>query len=162
MRIRELNTTLFFRHKEVMNEFKKLNDRFDRVEYKLDDQTRLLTYIIQDTQKTNYLSKLEASNGIYDVFVEKNSTFHFNQLKDRYQTNIDNVVGLEQMIGQYFETFMDLHGNFGALFDIYTNIVAKLSKLKLAFGIGCFGKCRNESDHSDTECKSLCFEHDQT
>ena len=161
MRIRELNTTSFFRHKEVMNEFKKLNGRFDRVEYKIDDQTSQLTYVIQDAQLTKYLSPLEATNGIYDNFVEQNSTFHFNQLKDRYQINIDNIVGLERVVGRTFESFMDAHGNFGALFDLYTNIVVKLSKLKLAFGIGCFDKCKYENDHNATECTSLCFEHDQ-
>ena len=145
-----------------MNEFKKLNERFDRVENKLDAQTRQLTHVIRDAQLTNYLTPLEATNGIYDVFVETNSSFYFSQLKNMHQDNIINIVGLEAVIGQYFEAFMNQYGNFGALFDIYTNIVAKLSKLKLAFGIGCFGKCKNESDHSDTECKSLCFEHDQT
>ena len=161
MRIRELNTTLFFRHKEVMNEFKKLNGRFDRVEYKIDDQTSQLTYVIQDAQLTKYLSPLEATNGIYDNFVEQNSTFHFNQLKDRYQSTIDNIAGFEMSIGGYFDSFMKAHGNFEALFDIYTKFVAKLSKLKLAFGIGCFDKCKYENDHNATECTSLCFEHDQ-
>ena len=161
MRIRELNTTLFFRHKEVMNEFKKLNGRFDRVEYKIDDQTSQLTYVIHDVELTKYLSPLEATNGIYDNFVEQNSTFHFNQLKDRYQSTIDNIAGFEMMIGGYFDSFMKAHGNFGALFDIYTKFVAKLSKLKLAFGIGCFDKCKYENDHNATECTSLCFEHDQ-
>ena len=144
-----------------MNEFKKLNDRLDGVEHKINDQTSLLTYVIQDSQLTKYLSPLEATNGIYDIFVEKNSTFHFNQLKDRYQINIDSIVGLEQMIREYFESFMNEHGNFGVLFDICTNIVAKLSKFELAFGIGCFDKCKYENDHSETECTSLCFEDDQ-
>ena len=58
-----------------MNEFKKLNDRFDRVELKLDEQTRLFILVIKDAQKTNYLTPLEATNGIYDAFVQKDSKF---------------------------------------------------------------------------------------
>ena len=50
-----------------MNEFKKLNDRFDRVELKLDEQTRLFILVIKDVQKTNYLTPLEATNGIYRI-----------------------------------------------------------------------------------------------
>ena len=120
-----------------MNEFKKLNNRFDRLELKIDDQTGLLTQVIRDSQLTQYLSPLEATNGIYDVYIEQNSTFHLHQLKDRYQINIDNIVGLERIIGKFFEAFMDVHGNFGVLFDVYMNIVATLSKLKMAFGAGC-------------------------
>ena len=140
-----------------MNEFKKLNDRFDRVELKLDEQTRLFNLVIQDTQKTNYLAPIIATNDIYDVYIEQNSTFHLHQLKDRYQINIDNIVGLERIIGQFFEAFMDVHGNFGVLFDVFMNIVATLSKLKLAFGAGCIHKCKNTDE---SECDSLCFEHD--
>ena len=140
-----------------MNEFKKLNNRFDRLELKIDDQTGLLTHVIRDSQLTQYLSPLEATNDIYDVYIEQNSTFHLHQLKDRYQINIDNIVGLERIIGQFFETFMDVHGNFGVLFDVYMNIVATLSKLKLAFGAGCIHKCKNTNE---SECDSLCFEHD--
>ena len=73
----------FFRHTEIMNEFKKLNERFDRVENKLDAQTRQLTHVIRDAQLTNYLTPLEATNGIYDVFVETNSSFYFSQYQDK-------------------------------------------------------------------------------
>ena len=81
-----------------MNEFKKLNERFDRVENKLDAQTTQLTHVIRDAQLTNYLTPLEATNGIYDVFVETNSSFYFNQLKNMHQ-DIINIVGLEAVIG---------------------------------------------------------------
>ena len=82
-----------------MNEFKKLNERFDRVENKLDAQTTQLTHVIRDAQLTNYLTPLEATNGIYDVFVETNSSFYFSQLKNMHQDNIINIVGLEAVIG---------------------------------------------------------------
>ena len=144
-----------------MNEFKKLNARFDRVENKIDFQTIQIEFAIQGAQLTKYLTPLETTNGLYDAYVENNSTFHRNRLKDRYEINIDNVKGLEAIIGQYFESFMNTHGNFGVLFNIYTNIVAKLSKLKMAFGVGCFDRCKNENDHSESECTSLCFERDQ-
>ena len=144
-----------------MNEFKKLNGRFDRLEHKIDDQTSQITHVIRDSQLTQYLSPLEATNGIYDNFVEHNSTFHFHQLKDRFQINIDNIVGLERVIGQFFEAFMDVHGNFGVLFDVYMNIVATLSKLKMAFGAGCVDKCKNDNGHIRSKCNSLCFEDDQ-
>ena len=144
-----------------MNEFKKLNARFDRVENKIDIQTIQIEFVIQGAQLTKYLTPLETTNGLYDAYVENNSTFHKNRLKDQYQDIIVNVRGLESIIGQYFQSFMNLHGHFGVLFNIYTNIVAKLTKLKLAFGVGCFEKCKNENDHTESECTSLCFEHDQ-
>ena len=144
-----------------MNEFKKLNGRFDRLEHKIDDQTSQITHVIRDSQLTQYLSPLEATNGIYDNFVEHNSTLHFHELKDRFQINIDNIVGLERVIGQFFEAFMDVHGNFGVLFDVYMNIVATLSKLKMAFGAGCVDKCKNDNGHIRSKCNSLCFEDDQ-
>ena len=144
-----------------MNEFKKLNARFDRVENKIDIQTIQIEFAIQGAQLTKYLTPLETTNGLYDAYVENNSTFHRNRLKDRYQDTIVNVRGLEAIIGQYFESFMNTHGNFGVLFNICTNFVAKLSKLKMAFGVGCFDKCKNENDHSESECTSLCFERDQ-
>ena len=142
-----------------MNEFKKLNDRFDRVELKLDEQTRLLILVIQQAHLTNFLAPIKATNGIYDAFVLKNSSFHFHELKNRYHSIIDNIVGLELNIGQYFEKFMDVHGNFGALFDIYTNIAGMLTKLKLAFGVGCLQRCRT-NNHTDSHCTSSCFEDD--
>ena len=142
-----------------MNEL--LNDRFDRIENKLDMQTIEIDFVIKDAQLTNYLTPLDTTNGVYDAFVENNSTFHKNRWKDRYQDTIVNVRKLEAIIGQYFESFMNTHGNFGVLFNICTNIVAKLSKLKMAFGVGCFDKCKNENDHSESECTSLCFERDQ-
>ena len=40
--------TLFFRHNEVMNEL--LNDRFDRIENKLDMQTIEIDFVIKDAQ----------------------------------------------------------------------------------------------------------------
>ena len=142
-----------------MNEFKKLNDRFDRVELKLDEQTRLFILVIKDAQKTNYLTPLEATNGIYDAFVQKDSKFHFDELKNQYQSTTENIRGLERVIGQYFESFMNVHGNFGALFDVYTDIAAKLAKLKLAFGVGCIQRCKT-NNRSDSECTSSCFEDD--
>ena len=159
LRIQGLKRRLFFRHKEIMNEFKKLNDRFDRVELKLDEQTRLLILVIQQAHLTNFLAPIKATNGIYDAFVLKNSSFHFHELKNRYHSIIDNIVGLELNIGQYFEKFMDVHGNFGALFDIYTNIAGMLTKLKLAFGVGCLQRCRT-NNHTDSHCTSSCFEDD--
>ena len=153
--------TSIFRHKEVMHEFKKLNDRFDRVESKIDQQTMEVTHVIQHAQFTKYLTSFETTNGLFDAFVENNSTFHYNRLKDQYKDTIYNIGGLEGIIGEYFESFMNLHGHFGALFDVYTKVVTKLSKLKLAFGVGCFEKCKNENDHTESECTSLCFEHDQ-
>ena len=119
-----------------MNEL--LNDRFDRIENKLDMQTIEIDFVIKDAQLTNYLTPLDTTNGVYDAFVENNSTFHKNRWKDRYQDTIVNVRKLEAIIGQYFESFMNTHGHFEVLFDVYTNIVAKLSKLKMAFGVGCF------------------------
>ena len=159
LRIQGLKRRLFFRHKEIMNEFKKLNDRFDRVELKLDEQTRLLILVIQQAHLTNFLAPIKATNGIYDAFVLKNSSFHFHELKNRYHSIIDNIVGLELNIGQYFEKFMDVHGNFGALFDIYTNIAGMLTKLKLAFGVSCLQRCRT-NNHTDSHCTSSCFEDD--
>ena len=144
-----------------MNEFKKLNDRFDRVENKIDWQTIQIEFVIQDAQLTKYLTPLETTNGVYDDYVENNFTFHKNRLKDRYHDTNENVRGLEAIIGQYFQSFMNTYGNFGVLFNIYTNIVAKLTKLKLAFGVGCFENCKNEDEHSESECTSICFEHDQ-
>ena len=144
-----------------MNEFKKLNDRFDRVEHKIDLQSIQIEFVIQDAQLKKYLTPIETTNGVYDDYVENNSSFHKNRLKDQYQDIIVNVRGLESIIGQYFQSFMNLHGHFGVLFNIYTDIVAKLTKLKLAFGVGCFEKCKNENEHSESECTSLCFEHDQ-
>ena len=140
-----------------MNEFKKLNDRFDRVEHKIDLQSIQIEFVIQDAQLKKYLTPLETTNGVYDDYVENNSSFHKNRLKDQYQDIIVNVKGLETIIGQYFQSFMNTHGHFGVLFKIYTNIVAKLSKLKLAFGAGCIHKCKNTDE---SECDSLCFEHD--
>ena len=142
-----------------MNEFKKLNGRFDRLEHKIDDQTSQITHVIRDSQLTQYLSPLEATNGIYDAFVQKDSKFHFDELKNQYQSTTENVRGLERVIGQYFESFMNVHGNFGALFDVYTDIVAKLSKLNLAFGVGCIQRCKT-NNRSDSECTSSCFEDD--
>ena len=81
--------TLFFRHNEVMNEL--LNDRFDRIENKLDMQTIEIDFVIKDAQLTNYLTPLDTTNGVYDAFVENNSTFHKNRWKDRYQDTIVNV-----------------------------------------------------------------------
>ena len=142
-----------------MNEFKKLNNRFDRLELKIDDQTGLLTQVIRDSQLTQYLSPLEATNGIYDAFVQKDSKFHFDELKNQYQSITENTAGLERIIGQYFASFMDTYGNFGALFDVYTDIVAKLSKLKLAFGVGCLQRCKT-NNRTDSECTTSCFEDD--
>ena len=124
-------------------------------------QTIEIDFVIKDAQLTNYLTPLDTTNGVYDAFVENNSTFHKNRWKDRYQDTIVNVRKLEAIIGQYFESFRNTHGHFEVLFDVYTNIVAKLSKLKMAFGVGCFEKCKNENDHCESECTSLCFYHDQ-
>ena len=96
-------------------------------------QTIEIDFVIKDAQLTNYLTLLDTTNGVYDAFVENNSTFHKNRWKDRYQDTIVNVRKLEAIIGQYFESFRNTHGHFKVLFDVYTNIAAKLSNLKMTF-----------------------------
>ena len=43
-----------------MNEL--LNDRFDRIENKLDMQTIEIDFVIKDAQLTNYLTPLDTTN----------------------------------------------------------------------------------------------------
>ena len=67
-----------------MNEFKKLNERFDRVQNKLDAQTTQLTHVIRDAQLTNYLTPLEATNAWYLRCLRRNKFFLLFQSVEEY------------------------------------------------------------------------------
>ena len=130
----------YFRHTEIMNEFKKTNKKIDIIGVKIDRQTSILQYTMRQIQLQRLLPQMKELERLYDKYFENNEDSEFGRLLIREYDSRDASKAIYEVrlsIQNYFRAYMNSEGNCVKLYEFHLLMIARLTKAKWALALGC-------------------------
>ena len=141
-----------FRHQQIMNAFRDVNQNINYLGNQLRAHTRNLVYIIERTEIRFYMASIHNAVDYYDNYVRFKGHAGYGRHLASALTNVESsIFGLKNAIGNYFDSYNQQYADFDMLFDVMTYITAILTKTKCAISIGCIEACYTYM------CKYQCY-----
>ena len=134
-----------------MAAFKVVNQKFDVIKGKIDEQTTKLESIMTQIDYNRYVAPIKNSIDYYNSYVEHQGEGGYARLlADNLVATETGIVGLVSSISPYFRSQTDNHPDFEKLFDLQTEVSFMLSQAKLAVSVACVERCHSR------RCKKKC------